>query len=863
MKKQYLPPKWANRLLALWCRPELLEEIEGDLLEFYELWVKKYDRRKANLLYVVHALKFFRSFAIKKPKPIHSNFSTMLQHSFLISIRGFKRYKSSFLINMAGLSTAFTCVILIYLWVNDELIMDKFHDNEANLYAVMTHMDFGNSWQTTENTSGMLGPLLLNELPEIAQEVRVAKHMKNTTLSHKEKIIKADGHYVTDDFFNVFTFPLIHGDKDNIWDDPNSILLSESFAIKLFGSVQEAIGQIVTYENEAHHAVSGVFMDVPKQSSERFDFLLSYDQAALTKKYLYDWGSQSTQLYLVLNSDSDIEAFNKKIYGFIGKHNERKSYRKAFATKYSDHYLFDLYENGVQMGGRITYVRFFSLTAVLILVIASINFMNLSTARASRKLKEIGVKKIVGAHRGALAFQYLMEAMVVTFISLCVGYAMAVLLIPSFNDLTGKQLNLNLGTEFLWILLTITLTTGILSGSYPALYLSGLKPMVIFKGKLANSTGELWTRKGLVVIQFAVSTALIVFVLVIYHQIDFIQSKPLGYNKDQIIHFAIEGKMEEEQSRQTFLNQLNSLRGVVSASCARVSMAGNPWGVGGLQWPGQGDEDRSYFQHMIAYYDVLKTLDIQLLQGREFSSYYANEETKVIFNEAAIKYMGLEDPIGTRIRFRGQDKEIVGVVKDFHFNSLHEEIKPMMINFWPSRLSSFMVKIEVGKEKEILEKVETLYADINPGFLFDYKFLDDNYQEQYESEERASLLSSYFALVAILISCLGLFGLAVFTAERRIKEIGIRKVMGASIFNIVKMLSGDFAKMVGIAVLIAIPSSYFFANDWLNSFTYRIVLQWWFFAAAGLLTLLIAWVAVSWQTVKAARQNPTKLLRSE
>lgn len=863
MKKQSHPPKWVNRLLAQWCKSELLEEIEGDLLEYYQFWVEKYPSRKANLLYVLHALKFLRPFAIKKPRSFNSNFSTMLKHALLISFRGFKRYKSSFLINLMGLSIAFASVILIYLWVNDELLMDKFHEKKADIYLVMTRMDFGNGWQTTENTAGPLGPLLLEQMPEIAKEVRVAKHMENVTLANEEKIVKADGHYVTDDFFNVFTFPLIHGDKDNLWGDPNGIILSESLAIKLFGSVQYAIGQLVTYQDEKQHTVSGIFEDVPKQSSERFDFLLSYDQAAITKTYLYDWGSQSTQLYLVLNSDTDIEVFNKKIYDFIGKHNERRGYRKPFAVAYADHYLYNTYENGIQAGGQITYVRFFSITAIFILLIASINFMNLSTARASRKLKEIGVKKIVGAHRGALAFQYLLEAVIVAIMSLCMSFVIALQLVPSFNDLTGKQLNLNLSPEFLLITIATTLIIGVISGMYPSLYLSGLKPITIFKGKLNKSTGELWTRKGLVVIQFAISSALVVFVLVIYQQVDFIQSKSLGYNKDQVIHFAIEGKMEEQQTKQTFLNQLNRLSGVVSASCARVSMAGNPWGIGGLQWPGQKNEDRSYFQHMIAYHDVLKTLDIQLLEGREYSSNYTNEETKVIFNEAAIKYMGLEDPIGTHIKFRGQDKEIIGVVKNFHFKSLHQEIKPMMINFWPSRLSSFMIKIEVGREKETLEQIETLYTSFNPGFLFDCKFLNDNYQEHYQAEQRASLLSRYFALVAILISCLGLFGLAVFTAERRIKEIGIRKVMGASILNIVQLLSGDFAKMVGIAVVVAIPSSYFLAREWLDSFAYRIGLQWWYFVGAGLLTLLIAWLAVSWQTVKAARQNPTELLRSE
>ena len=541
----------------------------------------------------------------------------------------------------------------------------------------------------------------------------------------------------------------------------------------------------------------------------------------------------------------------------------KSSYRLPFIARYSDRYLNGKYENGKQVGGRISYVRFFSLIAIFIIGIACINFMNLSTARASRRFKEIGIKKVAGASRSTLALQYLIEAIFITLIALALALILAAFFLPQFNAITGKHLLLDFSFQFILSMIGIAVFAGLISGSYPALYLSGFKPIAILKGKLTRSSGEIWTRKGLVVLQYSISVVLIVLVTIIYHQVEFIQNKSLGYNKDEVVHFVLDGKLKEQKHLDTFLNELNQLPGVRNVSSARVAMTGDTWGVGGIYWPGQIPNDPTYFQHIIAYYDLFETLDIELAAGRPFSRDFNNEDQKVIFNEAAIRHMGIEDPIGKRIKFWGREKEIVGVVKDFHFASLHEEIKPTIINFWPERLSSVMVKLEAGREAEALTQMESLYMEHNPEFLFESKFLDSNFQDLYSSEQRVSVLSRYFAGIAILISCLGLFGLAAFTAERRVKEIGIRKVLGASVVSIVRMLSGDFTKLVVTAICVGLPISYFVGHSWLGSFAYRISLEWWYFVISGFAVILIALAAVGWQTVKAAVRNPVDNLRSE
>lgn len=788
----------------------------------------------------------------------------MFKYHLVFYFRNIKKYKTSFFINIAGLSTALACAIMIGLWANDELLTDKFHEKDDQLFQLMEFFEMPHEKTVSEVTSGNIGPLLVQELPEVLSATQVAKYPKNATLSIEDQVIKADGHYVSEDYFKIFSFPLIQGDKNNIWGNTGSIIISETLARNLFGSSELAMGKAVDFQHEEKYVITGVFKDIPKRSSEKFDFVLSYEEKTLSQPNLMEWGSQGTNVYLTTESNINVVTFNKKINDFI---REQMGYdkipRSPFIKKYSEKYLYGAYENGIQAGGRITYVKLFLLIGLFILIIACINFMNLSTAKASRRLKEIGIKKVVGANRKTLVFQYLMEAIFMSFSALLLAFVLVYLLLPEFNQITGKPLQMTFSATSIFSLLGITLFTGLFAGSYPALFLSGFRPVSILKGSLNTSVGEAWIRKGLVVLQYTASVILIVSVLMVSSQIEYIQNKNLGYDKEHVIHFDREGELLDTGQMDTFLAELNNIPGVAMASSSRNNMTNQGWGVGGLRWEGKDPDDHTQFQNMIAYYGLIELLDIELAEGRTFSKKFSTEDTNVIFNKAAIQHMELEEPIGKMIHFRGQDREIVGVVENFHFASLHEDIKPMIINLWPERITKFMVKVEAGKEKETLLLIEELYLEHNPGFLFDYAFLDNNYQELYQAEKRVSTLSGYFAVLAILISCLGLFGLVSYMAEQKKKEIGIRKVLGASINSVIKLLTKDFVKLILIAFVIAAPIAYYFIQKWLAGFAYHIDIQWSIFIIAGSFTLIITLVTVGFQSIKSALANPVKSLRSE
>jgi hypothetical protein len=485
--------------------------------------------------------------------------------------------------------------------------------------------------------------------------------------------------------------------------------------------------------------------------------------------------------------------------------------------------------------------------------------MNLSTARASRRVKEVGMKKAVGAKRSTLVLQYLSESTIIALFSLAISILLVILFLPQFNIIVGKQLTLNTDKNFLVALAGIVAFTGIIAGSYPAFYLSKFNPVIVLKGKVSNLTGQAWARRGLVIFQFTLSIILIVSVWVVYQQIRFIQTKNLGYDKDNILMFGAEGQVDK--NKETFIAEIQKIPGVIKASSSGHDMTGHNGGTYGIEWPGKNQEDRTEFENIPAYYDLIEMLGIELKEGRTFSRDFA-DSTSIIFNEAAIDFMGMTDPVGKTVKLWGREMQIVGVTKDFHFESLHDQVKPAF--FWLAPYgSNIMVKVEAGREQEVIAELEKFYTEFNPGFPFAYHFLDEDYQALYVAEQRVSVLSKYFAGLAILISCLGLFGLASFTAERRIKEIGIRKVLGSSDFAIVRLLSADFTRMVLMAIVIALPVSYFVTQKWLDNFVFKIELEWWFFAGAGISALLIAWFTVGMLTVKASRVNPTECLRSE
>jgi predicted lysophospholipase L1 biosynthesis ABC-type transport system permease subunit len=533
-----------------------------------------------------------------------------------------------------------------------------------------------------------------------------------------------------------------------------------------------------------------------------------------------------------------------------------------FLTRYSDNYLYGQYENGVKAGGRIEYVKLFSLIALFILLIAAINFTNLSTATAASRLKEVGVKKVIGASRGTLIVQYLTESLLLTFGALLLAILLAGLLLSQFNQITGKALTLSFDAPLVLSLLAIGSLTGLLAGSYPALYLSGFRPVLVLKGKLQPSTGEGWARKGLVVFQFALSVIFMVAVVVVYQQTHYVQTAHLGYTKDNILYFEIAGKVKERQ--ESFLDQLKNLPGVRSASTIGDNIVGSGENtLTFLDWPGKDPQEKLVFEVRPVNYKMIELLDIPLAEGRSFSRAFGADSSRIIFNETAIKAMGLQDPVGKEIKIFGTPFQIAGVVKDFHFASLHEEIKPLFFILRPSWTHLVMVKLQAGKERETVQQLAKLYQAFNPGFVFDYQFLDLQYESLYQAEERVGTLAGYFAGMAILISCLGLYGLAAFTAQRRRKEISIRKVLGSDEISIVYLLVGSFTRIVAVAIGIAMPVSYLLTRKWLADFAYKIDLQWWYFLGVGAAVLLVSWLTVGFQAVKASLVNPVMTLKSE
>jgi putative ABC transport system permease protein len=861
MSERSNPPKWINTLLTRVCKPDLLEEIEGDLFEYYQLWVEKYGAKKANRLYVLHAIKFLRPFAIKNAKSSQSNTTAMFRHNFLITFRNFKRYKSSFFINLIGLSTGLVCVLLIYLWVSDELSIDKFHTNDQRLYQMLENVDQGTGMITRRTTAGPTAKALAEEMPEVEYAVSTT-WVSDYTLSFNNKDVTGKGIYASKDYFELFSYKLIQGESNQVLADKKSIVLSKDLAVSLFGTTENVVGKILEWQHEEKYQVSGIFEKTPNNSSVQFDFLLTFEGFLDNNEWATNWFNTAPSTFLLMKEGVDIRDFNSKVADLVLTKTEGKaSHRTPFITRYSDVYLYSKYENGVQSGGRITYVKLFSIIALFVLVIACINFMNLSTARASRRIKEVGIKKALGAYRGTLIGQYLGESILLSFLSLVIS--MMIVLLPQFSDITGKQLQIELNLSLLTWLSAVVLVTGLLAGSYPALYLSKFNPISIFKNNLSGGVGEAWVRKGLVIFQFTISIVLIISVLVVYKQIEFTQNKSLGYKKDNILIVDRNGQLGNDRKLKTFITEIQKLPGIEIAASSGHDMTGHNGGTYGVSWPEKDPEDRTEFERMAITHGMMDVLGIEMKEGRAFSEEFPSDSSKIIFNEAGIDFMGLTDPVGKVVELWGEERQIIGVVKNFHFESFHENVKPLFFWLSPGRTEYIMARIEKGKEQEAIQNLEKFHANFNPGFPINYRFLDSDYQELYESEERVSVLSSYFAGIAILISCLGLFGLVVFTAERRMKEIGIRKILGSSSFGIIGILSFDLTKMVVLAILIGLPVSYFIADEWLDGFAFRIALEWWFFVGAGFIALLIAWLTVSFQILKTANVNPIECWRNE
>jgi putative ABC transport system permease protein len=791
----------------------------------------------------------------------------MIRHNLLLFYRNFRQFKSTFFINLLGLSTGLASVIMIYLWANDELSFDRFHENTARIYQVMDNENSDGTIKTTGHTQDFLGTLLKEEMPEVEYGATTTPRdfFPSFVLHAGNDYVKGTVKFADEDFFNIFSYNIIEGNADHILSNEISVAISSSLSKRLFGTTENAIGK--TFEWQAMTLkqtveVSGVFNDVPQNASEQFDFVLPMKVLLklIGSKGERDWNNITPfHNYVLLREDADVAALNDRIKNIIQDRTGKPSTRTFFLQPYGDLYLHGRFENGISTGGRIEYVRLFVAIALVILVIACVNFINLFTAKASRKIKEVGIKKAIGAQRKTLIRQYLGESVLMSVISLLIALLLVQLALPQFGEITGKNLFLTFDTKSIVVISIITLTTGLLAGVYPAIYISGFQPAKILRGQLSSSPGESWTRKGLVVFQFTLSIIFIVCVLVLHQQVRYIQTRDLGFSKDNVIFFESEGRVPATSA--TFISEINNIPGVINAS----GMLGNIINVSSGM-PGGGTPDRGAWKgkeiilsNTAVNYGLLETLGIKLKAGRTFSEDFPADRNKIILNESAVNLLDLDDPIGKFFN----DKEIIGVVKDFHSQSAHEMIQPLLFRLEPDASTTIMVKIESGNEKETIAAIENFYKTYNPGYAFSYKFLEDQYRAQYAGEAKVGTLSKYFASLAIIISCLGLFGLAVFTAERRKKEVSIRKVLGSTQLEIVSLMSRDFTRMVFVSIVIGLPVSFMITSWWLEGFAYKIEISWWYFAVSAMLVILLTWLTVGAQTIKVARVNPADSLRSE
>ncbi len=860
------PPKIFLRFFRWFCHPNLKKPIEGDLIELYEERIKVSGKRKANLKFIKDVLLLFRPSIIR---PVDGTYRInnygMIKHNIKLAFRSFKRFRTTFAINLIGLSTGLASVLLIYIWINDELSVDKFHEKDSQLYQVMQNINTPDGTITIEPTQALLGQALVDEMPEVemaASVVPVGSYSSDRIIQYGQVKLKMRDQYASEDYFKLFSYELKSGNPADVLSSKESIVISADYAEKLFGKGTDPIGETVTIQqnNEVKpYMISGVFKDLPANSSKQFDGVFSLEVFLESYPHVREWTNSDPYTYLLLKEKTNVTELSIRLEKFVST--KAEGYRHThFLQKYSDRYLHGKYEDGVPVGGRIQYVRLFSIIAGLVLLIACINFMNLSTARASRRLKEIGVKKAMGAKRGSLISQHFTEAFLMTFIAFLIAGAIVAFVLPSFNQLTEKELSIVPDFKLVSSVLLIGLVTAILAGSYPALYLSGFDPIKIFRGKITGSAGDLWARRGLVIFQFSVSILLISSVMVIASQINFIQNKNLGFKKDHIIYFKADGELEERGS--SFIDELKMETGVLNAGMFGHDLLGNSGRTSGVRWEGKGEDEYVRFANLEVGYDLIETFGLELVEGRTFSRDFGDEGSKILFNEKAIEVMGIEDPVGKTIKLWGRDREIIGVVKNFHFESLYQEITPCFLQFYEEQ-STIVVRIQSGNELETIGRIEEMYQARNPGLTFTFNFFDEEYDRLYRSEQQIAGISKSFGAVAILISCLGLLGLVAFTSEQRQKEIGIRKVLGSSEYKLVLLLSSDFSKMVAVAILVSLPLSFIIMKYWLESFAYRIELNIWFFVGSGVLAMLVALLTMSFQTVKAAKANPVEALKYE
>ena len=791
----------------------------------------------------------------------------MFKNYFKTAWRNMIRNKTFSLINVLGLALGLACSLLIFLWVADEKKVDAFHQNGKQLYQIYERNYFDGKVDASYPTQGLLAEELKRVIPDIqyacGYEYASAPGTQNT-FKRGDKINKMSGMFAGSDFFSMFSFPLLKGTAKDAVGAPSYIAISRKMANHFFGSPDNAIGKTIRFDNNENLLVTAVFENIPSGSSLQFDFIRSWTDFVKQNNWVHNWGNTDPQTFVQLRADADVANVQAKIKDFIYRYQPKPDGLKTELAlqPFTERYLYSNFKDGYIDGGRIEYVHLFSIIAVFVLLIACINFMNLATARSARRAKEVGVRKVIGAKRSSLIWQFIGEAMLVTCLSIIIALLFVAILLPPFNQLTGKPLNLPYNQlYFWWLIAALLLLTSLVAGSYPAFFMSSLNPVRVLKGSIKFSGSSLLFRKGLVVFQFTLSIILIIATIVVYQQMNYIQTKNLGYNRENLLYIPIEGDLVKNYN--VFKNEAERNTAIINISKMRNSPTAIEHHTNSIDWPGKDPNLNVSFTDGVVGYNFVKTMKLALLAGRDFSKEFT-DTASYILNETAINKIGFTDPVGKKITWGNREGTIVGVIKDFHFNSLHQAIDPLILRLdenW--NWGTILVRVKAGETKQAITSLQNICRQLNPDFPFTYQFSDLEYARLYQSEQVVSQLANFFAFLAIFISCLGLFGLAMFTAEQRTKEIGIRKVLGASVSSILQLLSTDLFKLVLIAVLVASPVAWWAMNAWLNDYAYKITISWWMFLLAGGLVILITAFTISFQSIKAAIANPVKSLRTE
>jgi putative ABC transport system permease protein len=790
----------------------------------------------------------------------------MIKNYLLVALRNLRKNKAFSLINILGLALGLACSLLIFLWVNDERNMDKFNEHTSELYSVYERQYYDNKIDAFHSTPGIMADQMKKDLAEVQYASGMAWD-DLSTFEVGDKIMKETGNHAGADFFKMFSYTLLQGNAETALNAPVKIAISRKMANDFFGSPAAAYGKTIRYANTKDFTISAVFENVPGNASEKFDYIINWESFLDEQSWAKEWGNNGPRTLLMLRADANPVVFEKKIVHWLDNYNKEQS--KGFRIelgiqRFDDMYLHSHFGvTGKLEGGRIEYVTLFSLVAVFILFIACINFMNLTTARSVKRAKEIGIRKVVGAVRMALIRQFIGEAVLLTGMAMVIAIALVLLVLPSFNHLTGKEIAFPAKNFPFWIGMgALILVTGFIAGSYPALFLSSFNPVVVLKGTLKLSPLSAIFRKGLVVFQFALSIILIVGTIVVSKQIKFIQTTNLGYDRENLIYIPLEGDLTKQYTllKQRALN----MPGIQYVSRISQTPTQIENGTMGVEWDGKDPNSKPMFTQAAVGYDFTKTMNITMVNGRDFSKDFPTDSVAFILNQQAVAKVGMKDPIGKPITFWRKKGTIIGIAKDFHFNSLHVPVNALILRLGETDdYGSVLVKTQPGKTKEALSSLQKLCKELNPKFPFTYQFSDEEYAKLYNSEQMTGKLADSFAFLAIFISCLGLLGLAMFTAEQKTREIGIRKVLGASVPSLFVLLSKDFLLFVIIALVIASPVAWFAMQEWLNEYAYKISLSWWMFFIAGLLAILIALITVSVQAIRAAIASPAKSLRTE